>query len=248
MQQEKNQPPMEPEAPYTPTPGSQTLPGWFAKLVQNAALLLIVGLASHFLRPWVIIYLGEPSPRDWPFWATVGMWLLFSIYWEVAAKNAAPSASSESRGSRRLHVFLANTALFLILVPVHGLRQRYLPASPLVIAAGLTVQAIGVLLAVWARRHLGRNWSGEITIKVDHKLVRTGPYRVVRHPIYTALLGMYAGSAAVSGELHALLGLALAAFAYVRKIRLEEAVLTASFGADYRDYCRTTRALAPGLF
>jgi protein-S-isoprenylcysteine O-methyltransferase Ste14 len=107
---------------------------------------------------------------------------------------------------------------------------------------------MGLLLAVWARRHLGRNWSGEIAIKVDHKLVRSGPYRVVRHPIYTALLGMYAGSAVVFGELHALLGLAMAVFAYGRKVNLEEANLMECFGADYRDYRSATWALLPGLF
>ncbi len=147
-----------------------------------------------------------------------------------------------------MHVFLANAALILMLVPVHGLRQRFLPVSPIVIATGLTVQAMGILLAVWARRHLGRNWSGEITIKVGHKLVRTGPYRVVRHPIYTAVLGMYAGSTVASGELHALLGLALAVLAYVRKLRREEAVLTEFSGEEYSDYCAATWALAPRVY
>jgi protein-S-isoprenylcysteine O-methyltransferase Ste14 len=70
----------------------------------------------------------------------------------------------------------------------------------------------------------------------------------VRHRIYAALLGMYAGSAVVSGELHALLGLALAALACARKTWLEEAVLMQSFGADYRDHRRTTWALVPGVF
>ncbi len=145
-------------------------------------------------------------------------------------------------------MFLTNAALILILAPVPGLRQQCWPSSSIVIAAGLTIQAGGLGLAVWARRHLGRNWSGEIAIKVDHKLVRSGPYRVVRHPIYTALLGMYVGSSLVSGELHALLGLTLAAFAYMRKVRLEEANLMASFGADYREYRGATWALLPGLF
>ncbi len=113
---------------------------------------------------------------------------------------------------------------------------------------GLFLQALGVLLAIWARRHLGRNWSGEIAIKVDHQLVRSGPYALVRHPIYTALLAMYAGSAVVSGEWHALLGLALAAIAYGRKIQLEETNLLESFGAGYREYCGRTWALLPGVF
>jgi len=217
-------------------------------MVCFVGLGLIVGLGSHFPSQWITGYLGKPSRRDWPLWASLAGWLLYSLYWEAAAKHAAPIARSESRRSRRLHVFLANTALILILAPVPGLRQRYLPSSPIVIGAGLTIQAMGLALAVWARRHLGRNWSGEIAIKVNHKLVRSGPYRLVRHPIYTALLGMYAGSAVVFGELHALLGLAMAAFAYGRKLRLEEANLMESFGADYRDYRGATWALLPGLF
>jgi protein-S-isoprenylcysteine O-methyltransferase Ste14 len=110
------------------------------------------------------------------------------------------------------------------------------------------MEGMGVLLAVWARRLLGRNWSGRITLKVEHELVRSGPYRVVRHPIYTGLLAMYAGAAIVSGELHALIGLALAVGAYLRKIRLEEANLLKGLGADYRAYRGETWALFPGLF
>jgi len=229
-------------------PVSRTVMGRTAKLLQFAGLVLIAGLASHYLSPWIVRHLGKPSLPAWQFWATVVIWLLFSIYWEIAAKNSASVASVESRGSRRLHVFLANAALILILVPVHGLRQRCLPVSSIVIAAGLIIEATGLLLAVWARRHLGRNWSGEISIKRDHQLVRSGPYHVVRHPIYTALLAMYLGSAVVSGELHALFGLALAAIAYVHKVRLEEAVLAQFFGEEYRDYRRVTWALLPGLF
>jgi protein-S-isoprenylcysteine O-methyltransferase Ste14 len=211
-------------------------------------LVSIVVPVSHLLRSWIANSLGKPSLRDWPLWATVAAWALFSIYWEAAAKSAAPIASSESRGSRRLHVFLANAALVLILAPVPGLRQRCLPASPIIIAAGLAIQAMGLGLAVWARRHLGLNWSGEIAVKVDHRLVRSGPYRVVRHPIYTALLGMYTGSAVVSGELHALIGLAMAVFAYGRKVRREEANLLESYGAEYRDYRGATWALLPRIF
>ena len=78
--------------------------------------------------------------------------------------------------------------------------------------------------------------------------MRTGPYRSVRHPIYSAILGMYLGSALVSGEAHALVGLALAMAAYWRKIRLEEQHLLSLFGPAYADYRRTTRSLIPGVF
>lgn len=217
-------------------------------LVRWAGLLLIAVLAARLLRPWIAEHVGKPSPSSWPLWVTAGVWAVFSIFWDAAAKDAAPAASSETPGSRRLHLFLVNLALLLILVPIPGLRQRYLPVSRIVIAAGLTIQVAGVLLAVWARRHLGRYWSGEIAIKLDHALVRSGPYGLVRHPIYTALLAMFAGSAVVSGEWHALLGLTLAALAYGRKVRLEEANLVKSFGLAYRDYRSATWALLPWLF
>ena len=115
-------------------------------------------------------------------------------------------------------------------------------------AAGLAVEATGLFLAIWARRHLGRNWSGEITIKVEHQLIRSGPYRLLRHPIYTGLLAMYAAPALVTGEWLAVIGLAVAGFAYWRKIWLEETTLYGAFGADYDAYRRTTWALVPGLF
>jgi protein-S-isoprenylcysteine O-methyltransferase Ste14 len=179
--------------------------------------------------------------------AGITVWGLFSVYWEVAAKSAAVAKSSESQASRGLHVFLANVALLLEIAPIHGL-GRFLPASSLIMAAGLAVEAMGSFLTIWARRHLGRNWSGEITIKVDHQLIRSGPYRLMRHPIYTGLLAMYAGTALVTGEWLAIIGLGMAAFAYGRKIRLEEANMKVAFGADYDAYRHDTWTVVPGLF
>jgi protein-S-isoprenylcysteine O-methyltransferase Ste14 len=174
-------------------------------------------------------------------------WVAFSFYWEAAAEKAAPAKTSESKGSRAVHVFLANAALLLEIAPIRGL-GRFLPASPLIMTAGLAVEGFGLFLTIWARRHLGRNWSGEITIKVDHQLIRSGPYKLMRHPIYTGLLTMYAGIAIVTGEWLAVIGFAMAAFAYWRKIRLEEANLKVAFGGDYDVYRRETWALVPGLF
>jgi protein-S-isoprenylcysteine O-methyltransferase Ste14 len=171
----------------------------------------------------------------------------FSLYWEIAAKNAAAAKTSESKGSRAIHVVLVNVAVLLELAPIKGL-GRFLPASSLIMTAGLAVEAIGLFLTIWARRHLGRNWSGEITIKVDHQLIRSGPYKLLRHPIYTGLLTMYAGIAIVTGEWLAIVGFAMVAFAYWRKIRLEEANLQVAFGAEYESYRRETWALVPGLF
>jgi len=174
-------------------------------------------------------------------------WLLFSLYWEIAAKNATVARKSESKASRGIHVVLANLAVVLAIVQLPG-RFRFLPVSYLTIAAGFALAATGLTFAIWARRHLGRNWSGEITIKVEHQLIRSGPYRLLRHPIYTGILVMYAGTAVVTGTWLALLGLAIAAFAYARKIWLEEANMRLAFGSEYDDYRGESWALVPWLF
>jgi protein-S-isoprenylcysteine O-methyltransferase Ste14 len=103
-------------------------------------------------------------------------------------------------------------------------------------------------LAVVARRALGRNWSGEVTTKVDHTLVTTGPYALVRHPIYSSVFLLYGGTALASGEVHALVGLGLVIVAYARKIPMEEKVLAAEFGPAWDDYRARTKAIVPYLF
>ena len=174
-------------------------------------------------------------------------WILFSLYWEIAAKGAAEAKSSESPSSRAFHVLLANVAVLLVIAPIRGL-GRFLPASFVSMAAGIVVELLGLFLAIWARRALGRNWSGEISIKVEHELIRSGPYQWLRHPIYTGLLAMYVGGALITGEWLAVVGMAMAVLAYWRKIRLEEANLKVAFGAEYDSYRGDTWALIPGLF
>jgi protein-S-isoprenylcysteine O-methyltransferase Ste14 len=205
-------------------------------------------LGQRILKRETDVHKQQLLQPGWPIIASVVIWCLVSIYWEIAAKTRSEASSQESRGSRRVHVVLVSVAQLLLFFRVPGLNGNWLPVSLIAVVAGLAIEAGGFLLAVWARRVLGKHWSGEITIKVDHELVRTGPYRYVRHPIYTALLLMYLGAAIVSGEWHALLGFVLAVIAYWRKIRLEEANLRRAFPNDYEEYCRQTRALAPGIF
>ncbi len=204
-----------------------------------AVLLLVLALVAALLI-W-----SRPSLR---MLITGGIWVAFVAYWSAAARNAAPAASSESPASRAVHTRLLNLALLLLFVPLPGLRGRFLPGGTPVVAMGLAVQALGFALAAWARNHLGRNWSAAIASATGHQLVRSGPYRVVRHPIYTAMFTMAIGTAIVSGEFHALAAIVVLGAAYWRKIRLEEQTLVSTFGAEYEEYRRATWALVPGLF
>jgi protein-S-isoprenylcysteine O-methyltransferase Ste14 len=178
----------------------------------------------------------------------VALLCFFSVYWSIAAKDSKPTKSSESKWSRGLHLALVNGGVLLLILPVPGLTRRFLPESNFLVAAGLIVETAFVLLTVWARRALGSNWSGEVRVATEHQLVRSGPYRFIRHPIYTAVLGMYCGIALVCGEIHAPIALMIVALAYLRKIRLEERAMAETFGADHETYRRDTWALVPFLF
>ena len=177
-----------------------------------------------------------------------GLWIAFIAYWSVAAKNSGAAKSSESQRSRSIHELLLNSGLLLLFLPVPGLAGHFLAQARSVTLAGLVVQAAFFPLAWWSRRHLGRNWSTKVRIAEEHELVRSGPYRFVRHPIYTAMLGMALGTTIVSGQYHSLLGLLIIAIAYWRKIRIEEAALGGAFGAEYDEYRRKSWALVPLIF
>ncbi len=179
---------------------------------------------------------------------SIGIMVVFDLYWRAAARNSAKAQSSESAASRWLHLVLLNAGVLLLIVPVPGLTHRFLPEARGLTVFGLALQAAFFLLAIWSRRHLGANWAGEVRIAAGHQLVQSGPYRLIRHPIYTALLGMYAAIAFVSGEIHALLAVLLIALAYGRKLRLEEAALTEAFGQSFTNYRQHSWALVPYLF
>ena len=110
--------------------------------------------------------------------------------------------------------------------------------------AGLGIPA-GIAFAVWARQYLGRNWSGTVTVKQDHELIRTGPYRLVRHPIYTGLLLAILGTAVAFGEWRGLLAFALLTGSLLLKLRVEERFMSESFPEPYARYRAEVPALIP---
>jgi len=217
--------------------GGVTITGPMALVMFLAIIATIVSIAIG----------AGASRHDWPIYLSLALWFAFITYWSVAARSAGATQSSESRATRAVHERMLNGALLLLFIPVPGLREHLIERTQTAIAIGLGVQIASGLLGVWARRILGRNWSGAITIVVGHQLVRSGPYRVLRHPIYTAMIGMFIGSAIISGEVHALIGVLLVTYAYRRKIRMEEVNLLTQFGEVYEQYQKKTWALVPGV-
>jgi protein-S-isoprenylcysteine O-methyltransferase Ste14 len=183
----------------------------------------------------------------WPTLASALVWAAFAIYWKIASRNASKAQQAESNGSRGVHVVFTTAAQLLLFLQPAYLAQRLIPIPMAGVAAGLALELAGVALAVRARVALGKHWSGRITIKVEHELIRTGPYRRMRHPIYTALLMLYLGAALISGETHAAIGFVLVVIAYMRKVRLEEAKLVEAFGEGYQEYQMAAWGLFPGM-
>ncbi|HEY9023043.1 MAG TPA: isoprenylcysteine carboxylmethyltransferase family protein [Burkholderiaceae bacterium] len=176
------------------------------------------------------------------------MWFGWAGYWWLSSHDVKATARRESVLSRWLHfgpLMIAMLLLWQQHLPTSWLTRRFLPPGELAFRAGAAVTAASLLFTVWARRHLGRNWSAAVTLKQGHELVTTGPYAFVRHPIYTGLLFAFAGSALAVGEWRGVLALAIALASLWRKLRLEERWMRERFGPAYDDYARRVKALIP---
>jgi protein-S-isoprenylcysteine O-methyltransferase Ste14 len=176
------------------------------------------------------------------------LWLAWLAYWIIAARNVKPTRRRESPVSRLMTVVL--TALAAVLLAFRGqkltwLHARFLPQTLIGYWLGLLMVVLGLAFAVWARANLGRNWSGTVTVKEDHELIRTGPYGIVRHPIYTGLLFAILGSAVAFGEWRGLLAFGFLTLAFVFKLRREERFMSESFPNDYARYRAEVPVLIP---
>ena len=178
------------------------------------------------------------------------LWLSWAAYWWALSGNVKAATRRESVPSRLLHILpllLAVILLWLPSVPVSVLDDRFLPFAAWPFWAGATVTLAGLVFAVWARAHLGRNWSGIVTVKEGHELITGGPYSIVRHPIYTGLLLAFIGSAIARGEWRGLLAVALVLGALWRKLRIEERWMREQFAGTYQAYSERVAALVPFL-
>ena len=178
------------------------------------------------------------------------LWAVWIIYWFAASFAAKPVRRRESVASRLSHIVPLCIGIYLLAWPhTHGdwLGRLLLPQTATSFWLGTALVVAGLGLTVAARVHLGGNWSGTVTLKQDHSLTRSGPYRFVRHPIYTGILLAVAGGIVASCEWRGLLALALFTGSFLRKISIEERFLTEQFGPAYVRYREEVPALIPGV-
>ncbi len=174
-------------------------------------------------------------------------WAVFVVWWVVRAGAAKKTVEEESRASRLAFVVPSVICGALLFARAPRWELCLWPSTLAVRVVGFVVSSAGIAFAIWAREHLGRNWSGTVTLKEDHELIRSGPYRLVRHPIYTGMLLGFVGVAVARGDLQGLVAVALGLFAMWRKSRVEERLMVRHFGDAYRAYQREVRALIPGI-
>ena len=176
------------------------------------------------------------------------LWLIWLGYWIIAAMGAKETQREEGFRSRLTHygpLILGGILLGWPNVAGVTLEQRFLPRTLTLFWVEVALIAIGLGFSIAARAWLGGNWSGSVTIKKDHELIRSGPYALVRHPIYTGLLLALIGTALSVGKWRALIALVPLAFAIYRKMTVEERFMSEQFGDDYSVYRAKVPALIP---
>ena|SRR6202035_3376851 len=186
------------------------------------------------------------------FWNVTGLlWLALVVYWLIASRNNKTDVYREA-GWRR---FMSSFGILLGAALLNWRRLSFgwlglslLPSGFATGLGGTLVCAAGLLLALWARRVLGANWSGVVALKENHELILRGPYRLVRHPIYSGVLLMVLGTAIVIGELRGVVALVVFLGCFALRIHDEEAILTRQFPQEYPRYQQRTRRLIPWLF
>jgi protein-S-isoprenylcysteine O-methyltransferase Ste14 len=160
-------------------------------------------------------------------------WVALGLYWNVSARSIKSAAEPQSFAARlaRMPVWLGFVLFIAAWVhPFGPVAIRRTVFSDLV---GVTICALGLFVAIWSRKVLGAEWSRDVELKQGHKLVEHGPYRVMRHPIYTGHLLMGLGTAIASGLLVAFAGLASFAVGFWIKLNQEERLLLRGFPDEY---------------
>jgi len=174
-------------------------------------------------------------------------WAIFLLYWVITAQRVKAIAEKQSLASalaHRIPVMLSWILLFGWKLPP-PLNLLLISRAEWVLITGVVICVFGLFVTLWARWTLAGNWSSDVTFKEGHELIKKGPYRFARHPIYTGLLIMCLGTALDIGTLRGLLALVVMAIGFWIKLKQEERLLLRHFPDQYPAYCREVKALVP---
>ena len=175
-------------------------------------------------------------------------WLALVVVWLLGALKTKRAVRSQSIGPIVIHRLALLSGYVLVFAPllnVGFLGERFAPRSVSVAEIGMALTWAGVGFAIWARLFLGTNWSAAVSVKEDHRLIRSGPYAIVRHPIYSGLLLAIFGTTLVVGKCRALVGFIILSTAWHVKSRTEERFMREEFGEEYLAYRSQVKGLIP---
>jgi protein-S-isoprenylcysteine O-methyltransferase Ste14 len=177
-------------------------------------------------------------------------WIIFIIAWSLGVAWSKRTIYRESSAERAGYWPVLIIGYFLVIKssvlppPFNWLVVPHKTSSSW---CGVFLCVSGLLFAIWARLKLGRNWSGLITLKEGHELIERGPYRFVRHPIYTGILAMLAGTAIALGYFGGFIGFLLVFVSFWVKLKREEDLMLEHFPAKYAAYQRRVKRIIPFL-
>jgi protein-S-isoprenylcysteine O-methyltransferase Ste14 len=179
------------------------------------------------------------------------MWLAIFLIWAISGLQTKRTVGSAS--DARARISLGGVLLGWLILFNRGFRpgllsERFVANGPIPAYLGTALTAVGLGFALWARFTIGRNWGRLITVQEDHQLIRTGPYAIVRHPIYSGFMLATFGTALAIGEAGGLVATALVVICWGYKSRLEERYMIAHFGPQYEQYRREVQGLIPGIW
>lgn len=175
-------------------------------------------------------------------------WTIWAVWWLAMAFFSKSTKRRESPMQRIEHILPALLGFTLVFREGFGgawLARPVFVASPILLGTCVIATILGLLFAVWARLTLGSNWSGTITIKTNHQLIRRGPYRWIRHPIYTGMLAALLATAITQGLSSGVIGFAFVFLALFRKARREELFLSQEFGEGFAEHRQHTGMFLP---
>lgn len=181
-------------------------------------------------------------------------WLAFAVYWVITASNVKKDAEPKIWWHGRFFSLARLTLVIMLAFLYPSIVKRIIdtsflsPRDTITRVIGVVLTISGVLLSIWARSHLGKNWSSHPAVKENHELITSGPYRLLRHPIYAGMLAALLGSLLCSSNPFWFYFLIVMGVTIVYRVPVEEEIMMRTFPETYPAYKKSTSALIPFIW